>query len=283
MTLFALLVSLSLERLFKMGDHWRISRLFTLAFKRMLPPSRRATAVLTAVWLAVLIVIYCALDNILFNLPLLVFSIVMGWLCFGAGITRRHYRQYLKAASEGDDQAMAAMAEELSFIHGLPNGDMTAQLKELQNALIWINYRYYLAPIIIFVSFAKFGVIALAVYALLRSYQTWLARNVDPQLRLQSGVDQILHWLDWIPIRIVALAYAVLGDGTKAFPALKEAITDGKTSQYQILTQLAQLSLADQPQDDVVKTPIAAVTLAKKVSTAVIVIVSILTIYGTII
>ena len=282
MTLFALLVSLSLERLFKMGEHWRISRLFTVAFKRIQQPSGNKTLLLITAWLIVLIAIFIFLDNVLFNLPLLIFSIIVGWLCIGAGITRRHYRDYLKAASNNDAHAMNEMASELAFIHGLPEGSQQDQLKELQNALIWINYRYYLAPIILFVAFGKIGAIPLAGYALLRSYQTWLARNKDDDFRAKSKIDRILHWVDWIPIRLVAIAYAFLGSGNKALPALKNALTDTKTSQYDILTQLAQLSLSDEPHDDPVQTPIAAVTLAKKASTAVIVIVSILTIYGAI-
>lgn len=283
MTLFALLVSLSLERLFKMGEHWRISHLFTVAFKRITQPSLTKTLFLAVCWLIILIIIFASLDNFFFNLPLLLFSIIIGWLCIGAGITRRHYRDYLKAAADNDVNAMDKMASELAFVQRLPEGNVQDRLKELQSALIWINYRYYLAPIILFVVFGKFGAIFLATYALLRSYQTWLAKNRDDEFRTESGVDKILHWLDWIPVRLVGIAYAFLGNGSKALPALKRALTDTKTSQYTILTELAQQSLSDETQTDPVKTPVAAVTLAKKISLAVIVIVSILTIYGAIV
>lgn len=282
MTLFALLISLSLERLFKMGDHWRISRLFIVAFKSIKQPSLTKTLIMTAGWLLILAIIFDVLNNLFFNFPLLILSIVIGWLCIGAGITRRHYRNYLKAASNNDEHAMEEMATELAFIHGLPEGDIKSQLKELQNALLWINYRYYLAPVIIFVAFGKFGAIALATYALLRSYQTWLARSQTDEFRQQSGIDKILHWIDWIPVRQVSIAYTFLGNGEKALPTLKAFLTDKTTSQYEVLTQLAQLSLSNQPQTDPVETPKAAVALAKKVSVTVIVIVSLLTIYGAI-
>lgn len=282
MTLFALLLSLTLERLFKMGDHWRISRLFIIAFKTIKQPSLIKTVIMTIIWLLILIALFGALNNLFFNLPLLILSIVIGWLCIGAGITRRHYRHYLNAASTNDEHAMEAMASELAFIHGLPEGDIKSQLKELQNALLWINYRYYLAPIIIFVAFGKFGAIALATYALLRSYQTWLALNQTTEFRQQAGIDRVLHWIDWIPVRLVSIAYTFLGNGEKALPTLKTFLTDKTTSQYDVLTQLAQLSLSNQPQTDPVETPKVAVALAKKVCVTVIVIASLLTIYGAI-
>ncbi len=56
---------------------------------------------------------------------------------------------------------------------------------------------------------------------------------------------------------------------------------DRHTPQYQVLTRLAQFSLAREPHMDPVQTPRAAVTLARKVTLIVLVVVAILTIYGT--
>ncbi|MEA7178558.1 regulatory signaling modulator protein AmpE, partial [Salmonella enterica subsp. enterica serovar Montevideo] len=41
--------------------------------------------------------------------------------------------------------------------------------------------------------------VTLVGYAFLRAWQTWLARYQTPHQRLQSGIDAILHVLDWIP------------------------------------------------------------------------------------
>ncbi|WP_432760070.1 regulatory signaling modulator protein AmpE, partial [Klebsiella pneumoniae] len=47
-------------------------------------------------------------------------------------------------ASRNDSRACDAMASELTLIHGVPPGcDEREYLSELQNALLWINYRYY--------------------------------------------------------------------------------------------------------------------------------------------
>ncbi len=201
-----------------------------------------------------------------------------------AGKVRLHYHAYLKAASRDDAHARGAMASELTMIHGVPpDCDEREFLRELQNALLWINFRYYLAPLFWFVVGGPWGPVLLMGYAFLRAWQTWLARYLTPHERLQSGIDAILHVLDWLPVRLVGVVYALIGHGEKALPAWFVSLADRHTSQYQVLTRLAQFSLAREPHTDKVATPKAAVSMAKKTSFVVVVIVALLTIYGTLV
>jgi len=214
----------------------------------------------------------------------LVMWILIGLLCIGAGKVRLHYHAYLKAASRNDAHARDAMATELTLIHGVPPGcDEREFLRELQNALLWINYRYYLAPLFWFVVGGPFGPATLMGYAFLRAWQSWLARYQTPRDRQQSAVDAILHVLDWVPVRLVGVVYALIGHGEKALPAWFASLGDRHTSQYQVLTCLAQFSLARETHVDKVETPKAAVSMAKKASYAVVVIMALLTIYGTLV
>ncbi|MDU2977850.1 MAG: 1,6-anhydro-N-acetylmuramyl-L-alanine amidase AmpD [Enterobacter asburiae] len=116
-----------------------------------------------------------------------------------------------------------------------------------------------------------------------RAWQTWLARYLTPHERLQSGIDAILHVIDWLPVRLVGVVYALIGHGEKALPAWFASLADRHTSQYQVLTRLAQFSLAREPHTDKIETPKAAVSMAKKTSFVVVVIVALLTIYGTLV
>lgn len=61
--------------------------------------------------------------------------------------------------------------------------------------------------------------------------------------------------LDWIPVRLAGVVYALLGHGEKALPAWFASLADLHTSQYQVLTRLAQFSLAREPHTDKVETP----------------------------
>ena len=110
------------------------------------------------------------------------------------------------------------------------------------------------------------GPVTLMGYAFLRAWQYWLARYQTPHHRLQSGIDAVLHVLDWVPVRLAGVVYALIGHGEKALPAWFASLGDFHTSQYQVLTRLAQFSLAREPHVDKVETPKAAVSMAKKTS-----------------
>ena len=284
MTLFTTLLVLLAERLFKLGEHWQLDHRLEVLFRRVKHYSLGATLLMTIAAMAVVGIIQRVLDGLLFNVPQLIFWILLGLLCIGAGRVRLHYHAYLKAASRNDAHAREAMASELTLIHGVPpECNEREYLRELQNALLWNNFRFYLAPLFWLIVGGAWGPVTLVGYAFLRAWQSWLARYQTPHQRLQSGIDAILHVLDWIPVRLAGVVYALLGHGEKALPAWFASLADLHTSQYQVLTRLAQFSLAREPHTDKVETPKAAVALAKKTSFVVVVIIALLTIYGTLV
>jgi AmpE protein len=183
-----------------------------------------------------------ALEGLFFNVPLLVVWILLGLLCIGAGKVRLHYHAYLKAAARNDSHAHNAMANELTLIHGIPPGcNEREYLRELQNALLWINFRYYLAPLFWFIVGGIWGPVTLVGYGFLRAWQSWLARYQTPNERQQSGIDAILHVLDWIPVRLAGVVYALIGH-EKALPAWFASLTDRHSSQYHANASCAVLA-----------------------------------------
>ncbi len=284
MTLFTTLLVLIVERLFKLGEHWQLDHRVEAFFRRIKHFSMMRTVGMTLIAMGVTFLLLRALQGLLFNVPLLVAWILIGLLCIGAGKTRLHYHAYLNAAARDDAHAREAMASELTLIHGIPpECDEREFLRELQNALLWNNFRFYLAPLFWLIVGGPWGPVTLVGYAFLRAWQSWLARYQTPHQRLQSGIDAILHVLDWIPVRLAGVVYALLGHGEKALPAWFASLADLHTSQYQVLTRLAQFSLAREPHTDKVATPKAAVSMAKKTSFVVVVVIAVLTIYGTLI
>lgn len=284
MTLFTTLLVLVVERLFKLGEHWQLDHRVEAFFRRIKHFSMMRTVGMTLIAMGLTFLLLRAVHGLLFNVPLLVAWILIGLLCIGAGKARLHYHTYLQAASRDDVHAREAMASELTLIHGVPpDCDEREFLRELQNALLWNNFRFYLAPLFWLIVGGPWGPVTLVGYAFLRAWQSWLARYQTPHQRLQSGIDAILHVLDWIPVRLAGVVYALLGHGEKALPAWFASLVDLHTSQYQVLTRLAQFSLAREPHTDKVETPKAAVSMAKKTSFVVVVIIALLTIYGTLV
>ncbi len=284
MTLITLLLVLAWERLFKLGEHWQLDHHLKVIYRRGRATSLTKTLAIIIICMAVVWGVLRLVHGTFFGIPSLVLWVLICLLCIGAGLKRKHYRAYLKSARQGDSNACSEMAEELAIIHGLPVDCAEGlRLRELQNALIWINFRYYLAPLFWFVVCGPYGPISLAGYAALRGYQSWLARNTTTLKRSQSGVDNLLHVLDWIPVRLAGVAYALIGHGEKALPAWFASLGDLRTRQYDVLTRLAQFSLARDPHLDPVQTPRSAVTMARKVTIIILIVVALLTIYGTLI
>ncbi|MES0300295.1 beta-lactamase regulator AmpE [Citrobacter sedlakii] len=284
MTLFTTLLVLFVERLFKLGEHWQLDHRQEALFRRITRFSMARTLGMTFIAMAVAFLLLRALQGLLFNVPTILAWILLGLLCIGAGKVRMHYHAYLQAASRDDAHARKTMASELTLIHGVPpDCDEREFLRELQNALLWINFRFYLAPLFWLIVGGQWGPVLLVGYAFLRSWQSWLARYLTPHERLQSGIDAILHVLDWIPVRLAGVVYALIGHGEKALPAWFASLADMHTAQYQVLTRLAQFSLAREPHTDKVETPKAAVSMAKKTSLVVVVAIAFLTIYGALV
>ena len=186
MTLFTTLLVLIFERLFKLGEHWQLDHRLEAFFRRVKHFSLGRTLCMTIIAMGVTFLLLRALQGVLFNVPTLLVWLLIGLLCIGAGKVRLHYHAYLTAASRNDSHAHATMAGELTMIHGVPAGcDEREYLRELQNALLWINFRFYLAPLFWLIVGGTWGPVTLMGYAFLRAWQYWLARYQTPHHRLQ--------------------------------------------------------------------------------------------------
>ncbi|OTA21806.1 regulatory protein AmpE [Xenorhabdus beddingii] len=300
MTLFILLLILAWERVFKMGDRWQLERYLSPLFARIKSYSLWGSLIMTVLVALLTWKLIDISDSIAFSIPAILLGIIISLLCIGAGELRHDYRGYLQAVRHDDIEQQNIYLARLMMIQGkLPDTAIPVntlapvnalsetikdgRLREIQNALIWINFRYYLAPIFWLVVLGKFGPAMLMGYGCLRAYQGWLAQHATAVQRAQSGVDGILHWLDWLPARLAGIAYALLGHGEKALPAWIASLSDFRTSQYRVISQLAQFALSKEPHLNPLETPVAAVTLAKKATFTILIVVALLTIYGAII
>ncbi|CDH24677.1 beta-lactamase regulator AmpE [Xenorhabdus bovienii] len=281
MTLFILLLVLAWERVFKMGDHWQLERYLSPLFARMKLFSLWSSLGMTLLVALLTWKLIDVLSDVVFGVPGILLYIMISLLCIGAGSLRYDYREYLRAVRLDDlDQQNNHLAR-LTMIQGtLPDTTKDERLREIQNALIWINFRYYLAPIFWLVVMGKLGPAILMGYGFLRGYQGWLAQHGTAVQRAQTGVDSLLHCLGWVPARLAGIAYALLGHGEKALPAWVASLSDLRTSQYKVVSQLAQFALSKEPHLNPIETPVAAVRLAKKATLTIVIIVALLTIYG---
>lgn len=287
MTLFTLLLILLVERLFKPGERYQLENRLHSFFTRQHHFSLVRTAGMTILTMLIVLIVEKSLHGIMFGFFSLLLWVAIGGLSIGAGIVRQHYHQYLKAASADDVTGHQAMALELSCYHPshpLPEKvSDSVYLRELQNTLLWINYRFYIGPIFWFVAGGKYGPVFLAGYAFLRAFQGFFACNREQQNRQKSGVDTLLFIADFIPVRLAGLAYAFIGHGEKALPIWFRYLKDIRRPHLQIISHLAQYALERSPAQNHVEMPREAVAMAKKITLFIVVIVSILTLSGVIV
>ncbi|MBD2805477.1 beta-lactamase regulator AmpE [Xenorhabdus sp. ZM] len=284
MTLFILLLILAWERVFKVGNTWQLERYLSPVFAKIKSYSLWGSLGITFLFTLLIWKLLDVSSSFAFGLPAILLSIIISLLCIGAGGLRADYRGYLQAVRHDDLEQQNGYLARLTMIQGvLSDTTKEERLREIQNALIWINFRYYLAPIFWLIALGQFGPAILVGYGCLRAYQEWLAQNATAVQRAQSGVDILLHWLDWIPARLAGIAYALLGHGEKALPAWIASLTDFRTSQYKVVSQLAQFALSKAPHLNSLETPVAAVALAKKSTFTIVIIVALLTVYGALV
>ena len=81
MTLFTTLLVLIAERLFKLGEHWQLDHRLEVLFRRVKHYSLLTTLLMTVAAAAVVFIIQRLLQGQLFNIPLLVF-----WILLVAGV-----------------------------------------------------------------------------------------------------------------------------------------------------------------------------------------------------
>lgn len=229
-------------------------------------------------------------------------------ICFGCCATRHSYKQYLHAAFRDEPTTSELFHQQLLQDKNLPP-------MGFGQALIWLNYRYYIAIMLFFIIF---GVVGVVFYRLLTTLIEQQSRgslvqnentpyndspdetepelhkekntmNIDSSFNIPStspgckNYRHILFYLDWLPVRMTAFGYMFVGHFSKALPVWLESFFDSKKSAHKILTDVAQKSediLLDK--DDCTAEPCLLVRLSKRNVLLLLATIAILTLFGVI-
>lgn len=205
--------------------------------------------------------------------------------CFGCVKTREIYKQYLLAAFRGELTSCDLHHQQLKQDKKLPEmgfGQM----------LVWLNYRYFIAIMIFFVLFGATG--ALFYRLVTRLNEQRCAKDSDSDDENETSLaneaekvaefnQQLLFGLDWLPVRIVAFGYMLVGHFSRAMPVWLESCFDVGKLPHQILITVAQKSedfMVDK--DDCTAEPCLLVRLAKRSLLLCLAVIAILILTGVI-
>ncbi|MEI6894867.1 MAG: beta-lactamase regulator AmpE [Colwellia sp.] len=230
-------------------------------------------------------------------------STVILIVCFGCTTTRSSYKNYLHSAFQGEEVTADMYHQQLLSDKNLPE-------MGFGQALVWLNYRYYVAIMLFFILFGAAGAIFYRLLTTVIEHKTAQCitsayqdqvdvatgsaneedKNVEHEGNIAPNITNgcqnhhdVLFWLDWLPVRIASFGYMFVGHFSKAFPVWLESLFD-----IQKPTHLVLIDVAEKSEDimlnegDCTSEPCLLVNLAKRNVLLVLAVISILTLAGLI-
>lgn len=316
MSLISLLIALVAER-YLSTSAWQFKTYFD-AYVGLFKSSKlmqltKQSIALQLIFIAIPVVVCDLLielvdDGILY----LVFSTLILIVCFGCVKTRQSYKDYLMSAFRGEPVSCELHHDQLQQdTHSAP--------MSFGQLLVWLNYRYFIAIMIFFVVFGPAGALFYRLLVTLNESPEALEeasvqeatkdnndidvadvntensneadtnaevkvedKSVDSIEKAESNLlKDILFWVDWLPVRIVAFGYMLVGHFSKAMPVWLENLFDIDKQPNQILISVAQESedfMVDP--EDCTAEPCLLVRLAKRTLLLCLAAISILILTG---
>lgn len=308
MSLLSLLIALAADRSLS-TEMWRFNFYYQhyLHFFSQNFTAKQGTTASAVFIILPVILTYLLLDVIDSPVLQLLLSTLILIICFGCTTTRASYKSYLLSAFKGEETTTEMHHQQLLTDKNLPN-------MGFGQALIWLNYRYYIA---IMLYFTVFGAAGAVFYRLLTTviehkkaqcmanaaekHAEAQATSVEDSTGGQEGSDEVLHegnivpnimngcqnhhdvlfWIDWLPVRIASLGYMFVGHFSKALPVWLESLLDSEKPTHQVLIDVAEKSEDIMVnEDDCTAEPCLLVRLAKRNVLLVLAVISILTLAG---
>jgi len=275
-SLISLLIALAAER-YLSSSAWQ----FNTYYKYYLKFIKRSSIVdspwgsLTISYVAIFIPViacYLLLDLVDDGLLNLIVSTVVLIVCFGCIATRDKYKNYLKAAFRGETTTCELHHQQLQQDKNIT--DMS-----FGQLLVWLNYRYFIAIMIFFVLFGAPGALFYRLLTTVNEGNTIEELEIIDEV--SQSTKQFQFWLDWLPVRIVAFGYMLVGHFSKAMPIWLESLFDVTKMPHQLLISVAEKSedfMVDP--DDCTAEPCLLVRLAKRTLLLCLAVIAILVLTG---
>ena len=271
MTLISLLLVLAIERVARLNRYWQADTYFShyqaLLTQRGWLGGQHNIYLLACLAVIPALLLFLLLQIMDSNLVSFIISTAVLMVCVGCPALRSTYKSYLQAANRGDLQACSLYAEQLGH-------DDSSSTSFGQN-LVWLNYRHYAATLLYFVAFGAPGAVC---YVLARSLHNYLQQQQDTAAA-QAG--QLMHIVDWLPVRITALGFLLVGHFSRAFPVWLSHFPDPAIEAKTLLVEVSRAAEEVEPDEhDCTEEPCTLVRLAKRNLMFMLVIISLLTLSG---
>lgn len=298
MTLLTMLIALIVERLAVRGSAWQLVtylRPYLQRGQRVSMPGLPQPYLMLLWWLLPALLVSLLIYSVQFWLLQLVLNTLVLLLCIGSWSYRQTYKQFLNAAQRDDQEAAFLAMQQIRIAQGAPELSYGQQL-------IWLNFRYYAAVLFWYALLGAFGAVAYAclrqlsepaVVAKSSTEETAMAVAEDSPVsesmkaatvadeQWQRFADDLLHWADWLPVRLFGLGLALVGDFSRTSAVLLQHAGALHMSAPALLADLSQA--AEPVPEELLNTPdaaVSAVALAKRNVLFFLALIAILTLSG---
>lgn len=269
MTLISLLLALALERLTTKSELWR-SETYMLPYIENLKSTGwlyehgKAWQVYLAVAAPTLVfwAVYQWLDS---SIIILLVNLALLFIAVGCPDIRAKYKGYLQAANRGDFAARDLYAEQLNF--DSEDGFSFGQ------HMIWLNFRYYFAIAFWFLILGGTGAV---LYLTARLIESQASNDCSRQ-----AANRILTILDWIPARLAAIGFLLVGHFSKGIKVFSGYVFDLSVPAKTLVLDVAKASEGIEIDcDDCTEEPCTLLKLAKRNMMLLLAAMAILTLGG---
>lgn len=255
MVILSLLIAILIDRSLRQRQRWQ-SRVVADAWSRslqrysaeggLLDKIQRDPAGMALLWAlpALLLALLLWLQES--SLLLLVVNVVVLIAALGCAPQRLLVRDYLHKAHRNNDQGCEQLKQQLDAA----NPD--AQARTIGQHLVWLNLRFYFAVSCWFIAFGAPGVV---LYALLRDAAA---------TEQKAPLVRILHWLEWVPVRLAGFSYLLVGHFNRALPLWLKGLVKPASANAAYLVAVADAAEDPQDHDDLTDEPTSMMGLAKR-------------------
>jgi len=303
MTLIALLIGLTIERLATQIFHWRrmrwleriIDKGFMLATRFARWPALIPVIVLTVFLVLPVAAVTIALGDTLFGFPHLVLAVVVLFFSLGPNDIGEDVNEYCSALEEGDEERIEQTAKTL--VENTVPDEPLERIRCVEEAVcIQANNRLF-AVVFWFVLLGPLGPLGAWAYRvtdLVRRRAVFQAGRDESDAAtikpLRDAAVALHGWLAWIPARLTAIGYAVAGHFDAALAAWRggaetPAATPSENSERLLArVGVAALALEAEEDEDLTARGVRGATAAKRLVFRLLliwaVIISAMTLYG---
>lgn len=271
MTLISLIVVLLAERIAIQSKYWQESFYANYYFNQLQNRNIITQSLTVMAFVAIVglpsLVLYVLLSQIDSSLLRLITDSAVLMVFIGCPSLRATYKCYLQAANRGDFQACSIYADQLGH-----DVDSPASFGQ---RLVWLNYQHYAAIII---WFAVLGPAGAMLYGLTRSLNERIGADSD---EIQKFGQQLMHILDWVPVRVTGLGLLLVGHFSRALPVWLTHLANPKSSAKTVLCEVARAAEEVEPDEkDCTEEPCTLVRLAKRNVMFLVVVLSVMSLSG---